>query len=427
MDIPQLLDAVRRQDAAGGAVGEPIIITSRTGADGLSSVGMSVTFVIPSGTVAPSGTTIAQISAGLQLVADYCNATVQDTISVKYQVMFQSYSTTVFATTTVRSKFFNIPVVVGQLRTDADGDDGSSLPNIATSLIMPVRYTGSSTSISNEDRIFMTASNSRVSGDGEGVPGQIYDAVMSFNLNQLWDAVASDGITATRYSLQDYALREVVQAMGWLSGTDFLSRDITAFDLYRHQSMFVSGTGQIQTPSSYDYNPGNGLVANNLFNQVGGLNFPLVDPTDANGDGIRYWTPKTLAQSDANGNGYIEVGEGDSSDTIFPRMVCKNSPNDRQFMQLVANADGAPSDFEIIMNDGSPIKAHLTLQHTTVPMNQRHLLGSSIPKGVTWYSRSTVPADPLGVLPDYLTKTELRILDSIGYTIDVQGTDETVD
>lgn len=123
--------------------------------------------------------------------------------------------------------------------------------------------------------------------------------------------------------------------------------------------------------------------------------------------------------------GEYDFGGGNTPVVQFrgacPRLVARNSPSDRVHLNFLQDTARLPSDFEISVFDGSPIRGCFISQNEAAPLATRCLMGKTFQKGVTWYSRdadATPPySAPLGDLPDFLTQREWLILDAMGWAI----------
>ncbi len=121
-----------------------------------------------------------------------------------------------------------------------DGDD--TIQNfLPTGTTIPVRYNESSTSVTNETRVYFTRANYKA---GIGSSGGT-DASMQYNTNFNWDWDPSNGVNNSSYSFVEVVVHEVGHAMGFTSGSDFRSNDMEALDIFRFQ----------RTDGSGDYNP----------------------------------------------------------------------------------------------------------------------------------------------------------------------------
>src|SRR5207247_2988757 len=94
---------------------------------------------------------------------------------------------------------------------------------------IPVRYNGSSATVTNETRVFWTLANFRATVGS--VSGAAADMIFSSNFN--WDYDPSNGVSG--YSFQDVLIHETGHVLGFDSGIDFRINDIEAMDIYRFQ------------------------------------------------------------------------------------------------------------------------------------------------------------------------------------------------
>jgi hypothetical protein len=116
---------------------------------------------------------------------------------------------------------------------------------------------------------------------------------------------------------------------------------------------------------------------------------------------------------------------------VCPRLVARNSPSDGSILNFLQDTARLPGDFEISMYDGSPVRGCFVIQDELAELSTRCLMGKSIGKGITWWSRdpAIVPAysAPLGNLPDFLTRREWLILDSMGWAATATGAAPSID
>lgn len=425
IDRAQFLQVLRRLDQLDEVPGEPIVVGPP---DGLAGGGLSITFMIPPSSLTPINGTMVQVTEALEAVSAYFSATISTPATIVIDCTFAALPAGTIATATTRSGFRPMNEVIGNLRTGSDSDDAGRLP-ATNPAVMPVRYNGMDTRITNENRVLVTAAGMRVAAGPLGVPSFGRDGRLTLNFNLQWDFDPSDGVVGVggyyRYSFQDYVIHHVTQMLGWTSGVDFLTRDMTIMDLYRFQRDFTdTGTigGNIQDPDALDYNPGRGQAAagaqlNMLLSQFGGVTAVPAVPV---------WTPISMDAADTNTNGKLDAGEGDSTQQCFPRVLSR-VPSDRMQLNFTRNTAGANADNDFLMFDGTPIRAIFPDQSDLTPLVSRFLMRPSIPAGVTYYSRSGTAGAPLGALPDFLTKQELLVLDSLGWAVDVTGGDATHD
>ena len=388
----------------------------------------------------------------------------------------------------------------------------------------PVRYSGVSTAVTPEDRIYLVRPLKIALGipDPSGPSSILDEGTITMSSAIQWDFEPSDGLRfgqSLLYSFQDHLIREVLQTMGFVAGADFLVRDCTAMDIFRFQQDVIdeaflvnSATnvfggnppvtcGQFSTafegllvggstPNGWalDYNPG----LNKALISKGAALTPPVTPqqmlgavTATVGD---LPSPMTFLQNQLSGTGSGNTNSFDDSDmaapsvpsaqrtasypdgavqtiaTIgtkcfvidfrakvpavtgppplaqvnneflgaMPRSVARNSVANKSILNFPYETSGQEFDFEMEMYDGSPIRGAFIKQTELGSLGSRCLMGQSIGKGNTFYTRdycsytqTPLALDPLGSRPDFLTKREWLILDSMGWNIDMATIDLT--
>ena len=388
----------------------------------------------------------------------------------------------------------------------------------------PVRYSGVSTAVTPEDRIYLVRPLKLALGipDPSGPSSILDEGTITMSSAIQWDFEPSDGLRfgqSLLYSFQDHLIREVLQTMGFVAGADFLVRDCTAMDIFRFQQDVIdeaflvnSATnvfggnppvtcGQFSTafegllvggstPNGWalDYNPG----LNKALISKGAALIPTVTPqqmlgavTAAVGD---LPSPMTFLQNQLSGTGSGNTNSFDDSDmaapsvpsaqrtasypdgavqtiaTIgtkcfvidfrakvpavtgppplpqidneflgaMPRTVARNSVANKSILNFPYETSGQEFDFEMEMYDGSPIRGAFVKQTELGSLGSRCLMGQSIGKGNTFYTRdycsytqTPLALDPLGSSPDFLTKREWLVLDSMGWNIDMATIDLT--
>lgn len=116
----------------------------------------------------------------------------------------------------------------------------------------------------------------------------------------------------------------------------------------------------------------------------------------------------------------------------MPRTVARNSVANKSILNFPYGTSGQEFDFEMEMYDGSPIRGAFVKQNELGDLGTRCLMGQSIGKGNTFYSRdycsytqTPLALVPLGVRPDFLTKREWLALDAMGWSIDMAALDAT--
>ncbi|MSR68758.1 MAG: hypothetical protein EXS17_00175 [Phycisphaerales bacterium] len=111
----------------------------------------------------------------------------------------------------------------------------------------------------------------------------------------------------------------------------------------------------------------------------------------------------------------------------MPRTVARNTQSDASIINFLQDTARLPSDFELEMFDGSPVRACFILQNELAPVGTRCIMGESIGKGVTFYSRNALNSyvAPLGLQPDFVTRRELLLLDTLGWKMTAAVLDAT--
>lgn len=101
----------------------------------------------------------------------------------------------------------------------------------------------------------------------------------------------------------------------------------------------------------------------------------------------------------------------------MPRTVARNTQSDASIMNFLQDTARLPADFEMEMYDGSPVRGCFVLQNELAALGTRCIMGKSIGKGVTYYSRDILGfyAAPLGLQPDFVTAREFLLLDTLGW------------
>jgi hypothetical protein len=130
-----------------------------------------------------------------------------------------------------------------------------------------VRYSAASTASSGENRVFLTRAQCNALGFNANESGPTslqFDGTILMNSGFQWDYDPSDGVSlnqVTRFSFQDYLVREVLIQLGWISGVDFLQRDLTLLDMFRFGSLASS----LVAVTSDDGSPFTGEPINSLL------------------------------------------------------------------------------------------------------------------------------------------------------------------
>ena len=221
-------------------------------------------------------------------------------------------------------------------RSVAIEDEITPMPVRST---IPVRYSGVSTAVTPEDRIYLVRPLKIALGieDPSGPSSFLDEGTITMSSAIQWDYDPADGLRfgqSLLYSFQDHLIREVLQTMGFVAGADFLVRDCTAMDIFRFQqdvideSLLVNiGSGCDDsacafegnlllgaTPEGWalDYNPG---LNKRLISKGQDLN-PPVTPQQmleaVNPETLQ--SPKTFLQNQLSGTGSGNTNSFDDSD-----------------------------------------------------------------------------------------------------------------
>lgn len=154
----------------------------------------------------------------------------------------------------IRSVAVPMSEVTHKLNSPVTGSDGDDFaPGVPTYVdpegnptgmsALRVRYSAASTAPSGENRVFLTRAQYNALGfaAAAGGPDTLqFDGTILMNSGFQWDYDPSDGASlnqVTRYSFQDYLVREVLIQLGWISGVDFLQRDMTIMDMFRFSAL----------------------------------------------------------------------------------------------------------------------------------------------------------------------------------------------
>ena len=189
-----------------------------------------------------SGTPPAGATAAIAAAEAYIESFYSDPMTITIDCSFQPLSPGVLGGTSSSYGYVDYTTTRAQIVGDMDTSvvDDTLQAFLPSGSTCPVRY-GTSSSVTNENRVFFTFANWKaVDGTVAGV-----DASMTFNSNFTFDYDPSNGITGSTYSFQDIVIHETGHAMGFTSGGDFRSRDMEVLDLFRFQG----------TDGSGDYNP----------------------------------------------------------------------------------------------------------------------------------------------------------------------------
>lgn len=211
-----------------------------------SLVGPDFVFVV-SGTV-PSGAT-----AAIAAVEAYLETLFRDPVSVRISISFAELPAGVLGSTGTSYVGATYGTSRGGLVTRRDSNDGL-LPRLPTASGIPVRYDGTSDTVTLETRVFFTrAAFKSTVGSASGNDGSI-----RISTTFPFDYDPSNGVVG--FSFRDVLVHEVGHALGFGSGADFLVNDLTVMDLFRFQT--TDGSGDFNPDTATEFGARPRLVAN---------------------------------------------------------------------------------------------------------------------------------------------------------------------
>ncbi len=231
--LDELREIVARGRAAFAASGNVVTVDGHAvPRNGWPRTGLEIVFNIAD---PPVGAT-----AALDAAAAYLETLFVDPITVTIDVSFADLGSEILGSTsnnyTGSSTWSSVRA---GLIADMDENDAIQI-SLPAGEAIPVRYDGTSDTITNEDRVFFSRANFNAAiGSQDGTA-----ATMQFNNTFPWDYDPSDGV-GTSICFQSVVLHEIGHVLGFTSGADFRTEDIEALDLYRFQ----------RTDGNHDYNP----------------------------------------------------------------------------------------------------------------------------------------------------------------------------
>lgn len=223
-----LIECVHAHDAAFEDPSQITIVD--TPQDGLAA---NVNIVFALGSTVPA----AAIPAFTRAEA-YLESLFTDPITVNISVSFAAMGSGILGGTSPSYTTATYTAARAGLVSGADASDTlqASLP---TGSSIGVRYSGTSSTITAENRVYFTRANYKAAvGTSTGT-----DATMQFNSAFSWDYDPTNGISG--YSFVDVLIHEVGHALGFVCGAGVWSKDMSSLDLFRFQT----------TDGTADYNP----------------------------------------------------------------------------------------------------------------------------------------------------------------------------
>ena len=184
----------------------------------------------------------AEATAAFAMAESYYESLFSDNITVTMSCSYASMGGGGILGATSSSYVTNVTYNDSRngLQSGMDADDviQAWLP---TGNTVPVRYDGSSSTVTNENRIDWTKANYRATvGTVTGSAGGT-----QYNSDVNWDWDPSNGVGALAISFVDVVVHETGHALGFVSAVDDQNETMQALDLYRFQ----------RTDGSYNYNP----------------------------------------------------------------------------------------------------------------------------------------------------------------------------
>lgn len=204
------------------------------------------------------------------LVEQYLEAQFTDSVTVTIDVSFAALGTGILGATTpayTTATFKNSRTGLYNNR-DVTDTVQAYLPTTTT---LGVRYSGTSTTVTQEDRVYWTRANYK-STIGTAVGN---DASMQFSTAYTWDYDPTNGLLATSTSFVDVATHEVGHALGYICGAGMWTKDMSSLDLFRFQ--YTDGTADYNPDTSAEFTARPRLVAYNSPNDAHHLDFVTLE------------------------------------------------------------------------------------------------------------------------------------------------------
>ncbi len=179
-------------------------------------------------------------------IEQYLEAQFTDSITVTINVSFAALGTGILGATTPTYTTATYKNSRTGLYNNRDSNDTVQQYLPITTKI-GVRYTGTSSTITQEDRVYWTRANYKSTiGTSTGT-----DASMQFSTAYTWDYDPTNAITAGATSFVDVGIHEVGHALGFICGAGLWTKDMSSLDLYRFQ--YSDGTADYNPDSSSEF------------------------------------------------------------------------------------------------------------------------------------------------------------------------------
>ncbi len=257
----------------------------------------------------------AEAITALETAATYLEDLFTDALTANISIKFDSLgpgilgATSVYYTATPPSWATTRASLIAGM--DSDDYIQTYLPSGST---IPVRYDGSSSTVTNEDRCYFSVANYGAAiGSISGTCASI-----TFSTNFPWDYDPADGVPGSMMCFQSVVLHEIGHALGFVSRAESWyqpNSDITSLDIYRFQRTDGSGDYNPDNVSEFqlrprlvDYNNPDDDHNSNLFTSAGAdVEYRMSDGTPNQSSHFR--------QGSVNGIMQPEMGDGE---TFYP-------------------------------------------------------------------------------------------------------------
>ncbi len=203
-----------------------------------------------------------------QKAEQYLEAQFTDPITVTVSVSFAALGSGVLGGTSPSYTTATYTAARAGLVAGADITD-SLQANLPTGSSINVRYSGTSSTLTAENRVYFTRANYKATiGSVTGT-----DASMQYNTAFSWDYDPTNGISG--YSFVDVVIHETGHAMGFVCAAGVWSKESTALDLFRFQT--TDGTADYNPDTLAEWTARPRLVAYNSPNDAHHTDFVTVE------------------------------------------------------------------------------------------------------------------------------------------------------
>lgn len=218
----------------------------------------------------------AGAAPGLETIAEYVEGVFSDPVTVQINIQMYDMGPSVLGSTQCLYTWATWSTTRSGLINGMDSDD--VIHDYLPAGVLPVRYSGSSSTVTYEDRCYFTWANYKAT------IGTIGDPVASIALNTRfnWDYDPSNGVGG-RMCFQSVVAHELGHALGFVSRAEEFyepNYDVAALDIFRFQRTDGSGDynpdsyGEFQIrPRTVDYNTPNDDVNSDLIT----VEYPMED------------------------------------------------------------------------------------------------------------------------------------------------------